>query len=203
MNTNKFHWENVYASKTPQEVSWTQAYPSHSMELIQPLLLEKSDPIIDVGGGDSYLVDALLEEGFTDITVLDIAENALERAQKRLGHKAHRVKWICCDILDFTPLISYALWHDRAAFHFLTQPEAIKTYIDLVGSSVSKNMILGTFSKTGPEKCSGLPITQYNCTLLKTTFKMHFNPLQCMDVVHTTPFKTLQNFIFSSFAKKD
>ena len=117
MNTSKQHWEQVFTSKSPQEVSWTQEYPTPSMDLIQGFNLPKSTAIIDIGGGDSLLVDTLLIEGYTNITVLDISKKALERAQNRLGEKAKKVKWIVSDINDFKPTKKYDLWHDRAAFH--------------------------------------------------------------------------------------
>ena len=202
MNTSKQHLEQVFTSKSPQEVSWTQEYPTPSMDLIQGFNLPKSTAIIDIGGGDSLLVDTLLIEGYTNITVLDISKKALEIAQNRLGEKAKKVKWIVSDINDFKPTKKYDLWHDRAAFHFLTQKEDIDRYTKTVNGFVSKALVIGTFSKEGPQKCSGLPITQYSCGSLSENFEEQFNLLECRAEEHTTPFDTLQNFTFSQFLRK-
>ena len=121
----KEHWENVYANKTPSEVSWTQEVPKTSLELIRKIPTDKSLNIIDIGGGDSLLVDFLLAEGYTNITVLDISGLAIERAQKRLGNLSNNVTWIVSDINDFKPNHKYDIWHDRAAFHFLTEDNQI------------------------------------------------------------------------------
>jgi len=198
----KQHWENVFHNKRPDQVSWTQEYPSTSMEIINTLALDKSLPIIDVGGGDSKLVDALLEKGYTDISVLDISEKALSRAKDRLGSSAKKVSWIVSDIVDFKPQKYYALWHDRASFHFLTDTTQIKRYTSLVEKWANKHLVLGTFSTDGPLKCSGLPVKQYNCTTLTEKFQKHFECLLCKSNIHTTPFDTKQHFIFSSFIRK-
>ena len=198
----KTHWEKVYQTKSPNEVSWTQETPTTSLKLIQSFQLKTSAKIIDVGGGDSKLVDHLLERGFENITVLDISEKALEKAQKRLGSRAKQVKWIACDINNFKPEHSFDLWHDRAAFHFLTSEEQIKKYCSIATSSVNKYLVVGAFSKDGPDKCSGLEIKQYDLATLSTAFSSGFKTIQSLTEDHTTPFKTKQNFIFSSFEKK-
>ena len=198
----KTHWEKVYQTKSPNEVSWTQETPTTSLKLIQSFQLNTSAKIIDVGGGDSKLVDHLLERGFENITVLDISEKALEKAQKRLGSRAKKVNWIACDIINFKPEHSFDLWHDRAAFHFLTSKEQIKKYCSLATSSVNKHLVIGAFSKDGPVKCSGLEIKQYDLDTLSTAFISGFKTIQSLTEDHTTPFKTKQNFIFSSFEKK-
>jgi len=145
---NKSHWENVYETKNPDQVSWTQKKPQTSLDFIRSSGLGKDASIIDIGGGDSNLVDFLLEEGYKNITVLDISAKALEKAQERLGESAHKVKWIATDITAFEPTETYDIWHDRAAFHFLTTPEQISKYIDIAEKSVKNCLILGTFSKT-------------------------------------------------------
>ena len=152
MENNKSHWENVFATKNPNEVSWTQTYPTTSMKYIESLQLSKSANIIDIGGGDSNLVDALLENGYENIWVLDISEFALERAKKRLGKKANKVHWIVSDITEFETNIKFDFWHDRAVFHFLTEEENIDKYVALVNkNSVDNgNFLLGTFSENGP-----------------------------------------------------
>ena len=199
MDPKKKHWENVFQTKTPQEVSWTEAYPKRSIELIQSFNLDKSASIIDIGGGDSLLVDALLELGFTNLSVLDISGKALERAQKRLGEQSQYIHWIESDIIDFNPTKNYTLWHDRASFHFLTDSSDIQKYTEIVTQSNAKHLVIGTFSTYGPEKCSGLLITQYDCKKLKNCFSSSYNQVDCIEIEHITPFNSKQDFIFSRF----
>lgn len=201
MNERKQHWEHIYTHKSPQEVSWTQGKPSLSLNWIKDLNLPKDAPIIDVGGGESHLVDHLLDLGFTDITVLDISKAALHRSQKRLGDKATTVQWIEADITTFQPTRSYALWHDRAVFHFLTKENEIAYYRELAQDKVSDYLLLGTFSKKGPLKCSGLPITQYDIDALSACFKKCFDVQQQKEELHTTPFDTTQAFLYALFKK--
>lgn len=200
--TNKSHWENVYETKTPEEVSWTQKKPQTSLELIRSLGSDKSVKIIDIGGGDSNLADFLLEEGYENITVLDISEKALERAKRRLGKDAEKIQWIVADITLFTPEETYDIWHDRAAFHFLTHSEDISKYVRIAEKAVMKNLIVGTFSKNGPKKCSGLAISQYDEESMNSIFENSFEKTDCITENHTTPFSTVQNFIFCTFKKK-
>ena len=152
MEQYKDHWERIFETKSPEQVSWTERYPQTSIDLILASGIEKNDAIIDVGGGDSLLIDALLDLGFTNLSVLDISVKALERAQKRLGKRAKEVKWIESNILDFKPQKSYTLWHDRASFHFLTKEEEIKKYTTLVDLAKIESLVLGTFSTSGPQK---------------------------------------------------
>ena len=197
----KKHWEMVYSTKTPQEVSWTQETPSTSLRLITEMNLSKNISIIDIGGGDSKLVDFLLEEGYTDLTVLDISENAISRAKSRLGDKSNQVTWIIADINNFTPQKKYGIWHDRAVFHFITDNSEIQRYVDLVSNYTSELFIVGTFSKDGPLKCSGLAIKQYNEKELSQKFRGSFQLISSLNEDHKTPFNTLQNFTFASFKK--
>ena len=162
--STKSHWEKIYSEKSPQEVSWTQEIPETSIEFFNEFKLSKTSPIIDIGGGESKFVDFLLAEGYQNISVLDISENALKRAKDRLGEKSKNIEWIVCDINDFNPKKKYALWHDRAVFHFLTSNVEINRYVENVKQN-SENFIVGTFSTSGPKKCSGLDITQYNKSL--------------------------------------
>ncbi len=168
------------------------------------MIISRDAKIIDVGGGDSYLVDALLECGFTNITLLDISAQAIERLKNRLGAKAKNVTFIVSDILDFTPAETYDLWHDRASFHFQTEPNQIKKYAVIAAKAVAANgnMIIGTFSENGPQKCSGLDITQYTETSMQAVFEPHFDFLNSTTVDHKTPFDTIQNFIFCIYKKK-
>ena len=198
----KKHWETVYDTKQPNEVSWTQQLPQTSLDFIHSFNLSKNAKIIDIGGGDSRLVDCLLEEGFVNLTVLDISEKALERAKIRLGKKAEKVTWIVSDITEFKPTVSYDVWHDRATFHFLTTKEQIDSYLTIVQKCVNGFMILGTFSESGPLKCSGLEIKQYNEIELKNQFSNGFIKLHSLNEDHITPFGTKQNFIFCSFRRE-
>lgn len=197
----KSHWETVYDTKNPDQVSWTQVVPQTSLDFINSFGLTKDAKIIDIGGGDSNLVDYLLNQGYTNITVLDISSKALEKAQKRLGEKAKSVTWIVSDITEFEPETTYDIWHDRAAFHFLTTAEQIDYYVKIARKSVIGFLIIGTFSEHGPKKCSGLDITQYNENELKSVFQNGFEKLNCVTEDHTTPFDTQQNFLFCSFKR--
>jgi SAM-dependent methyltransferase len=200
--TNKNHWENVYETKNPDEVSWTQKKPQTSLDFINSCGLSKDAKIIDIGGGDSNLVDFLLEEGYENITILDISAKALEKAKERLGEKSKKITWIVTDITEFQPTETYDIWHDRAAFHFLTTPEQIFEYVEITKKAVSKFMILGTFSKNGPKKCSGLDITQYDEESITAQFEESFEKINCLTEDHKTPFDTVQNFVFCSFKRK-
>ena len=195
------HWQKVYLTKQPHEVGWTQDVPATSLEFINSFNLEKNARIIDIGGGDSKLVDHLLEQGYSNITVLDISGESLRKAQERLGEKAHFVNWIETDIREFHPENKYDLWHDRAAFHFLISAEEIKTYLDIVRRSVSGYIVVGTFSQNGPLKCSGLPIRQYSDDQLTMQFQNGFCKIKCITEDHITPFFTRQNYVFCSFRK--
>lgn len=199
----KNHWENIYQTKQLTEVSWYQPTPQTSLDFIQQLNTPLSAKIIDIGGGDSFLVDHLLKLGFTNITVLDISEAAINRAKNRLGVLAKKVNWIVSDITEFNPKEQYDLWHDRAAFHFLTSESDIKKYIEIVTKNISNegNFIIGTFSENGPTKCSGIEIKQYSESSLTNLFNLFFEKISCSTVNHQTPFNALQNFTFCMFKK--
>jgi ubiquinone/menaquinone biosynthesis C-methylase UbiE len=203
MENKKAHWETVFATKQPNEVSWTQEYPKTAIDYLQNLNLAKTANIIDIGGGDSNLVDALLEKGYQNIWVLDISATALERAKKRVADKAHLVHWIVADVTEFKPEVKFDFWHDRAVFHFLTEEEDIKKYVAIIGKAIDSNgnFLLGTFSENGPLKCSGLEIKQYSENTMKQTFNESFQAVKCFTENHTTPFDTLQNFQFCGFRK--
>jgi len=202
MQSQKEHWEKVYLAKQPNEVSWTQEIPETSLEFIHSFNLPTTAKIIDVGGGDSKLVDHLLDNGFTDITVLDISANAIERTKKRLGEKAGQVKWVVSDITEFEPHTNFDLWHDRATFHFLTTREQVAKYRDIAKKCVKGYLIIATFSERGPKKCSGLDIKQYSEEGLYEEFKNGFEKISCISKDHRTPFNTLQNFLFCSFKRR-
>ncbi|WGF92390.1 class I SAM-dependent methyltransferase [Aequorivita marisscotiae] len=197
----KKHWETVYETKNPDQVSWTQEIPKISLKIIHSFKLNKDAKIIDIGGGDSKLVDYLLEEGYNNITVLDISEKAIAKAKKRLGEKASKVNWIVSDITEFEPDTSFDVWHDRATFHFLTTDDQIKKYTNIATIFVRGYLIIGTFSQNGPKKCSGLEIKQYNEEELTSELKKGFDKIQCITEDHLTPSNTTQNFLFCSFKR--
>jgi SAM-dependent methyltransferase len=198
----KKHWETVYETKNPDQVSWTQEKPETSLEFIHSFGLKKTAKIIDIGGGDSKLVDYLLDAGFENISVLDISAKALEKAKNRLGEKAKKVNWIASDITEFKPNMTFDVWHDRATFHFLTSPDQIKKYMIIARKSVNGFLTIGTFSQDGPKKCSGLEIKQYNEQQLTSELKNGFDKIKCVTREHLTPFGTAQNFLFCSFKRK-
>lgn len=201
--SRKEHWENIYNSKELKDVSWYQALPETSLNFFKEFKVAKDAAIIDVGGGDSLLVDHLIQEGYTDISVLDISEKALERAKLRLGEKAKQVKWIVSDASEFKPERKYDFWHDRAAFHFFATEDDIEKYIKIVKENINPEgiLILGTFSESGPKKCSGIEIKQYSEETMKQRLLQYFEKVKCFHVEHNTPFNTIQNFIFCSFRK--
>ncbi len=201
MTTRKEHWENVYATKQPNQVSWTQDIPKTSLDFVHSFNLPKTASIIDIGGGDSKLVDFLLDEGFENVSVLDISEKSIERAKQRLGDKAKKVNWIVCDVTEFHPTTSYDCWHDRATFHFLTNSDDMNTYLTTARQSVNNFMVIGTFSDKGPKKCSMLDVHQYTEEELQQLLQNGFKKIRCITEDHTTPFDTTQNFLFCSFKK--
>ena len=204
MKQEKKHWENIYQTKQPAEVSWTEEVPYTSLSLIHSFHLPKTARIIDVGGGDAKLVDFLLSENFQDITVLDISSKALERAKQRLGNGAAKVNWIEEDITEFEPATTFDLWHDRAAFHFLCTTEQISKYLSVARKFIRQSgyCVIGTFSENGPENCSGLPVRRYSDKTLAEEFSTGFEKLACVREDHITPFHTKQNFLFCSFKRK-
>ena len=202
METKKEHWEKVYSTKQPHEVSWTQELPKTSLDFVHSFNLPKSASIIDIGGGDSKLVDYLLDEGYENITVLDISEKALERARQRLGDRATKINWIVSDITKFHPSTSYDLWHDRATFHFLTTKEEISAYLATAKQSVKGYLTIGTFSDKGPKKCSGLDVHRYTEEELLQQLTDGFQKIKCLTEDHITPSKTIQNFLFCSFKRQ-
>ena len=201
---SQYHWDKVYSSKTEDEMSWFQNYPVTSMELVDLFHLHLNANIIDIGGGDSHFVDALLDKGYKNIWVLDISAKAIEKAKQRLGEKAQAVHWIVSDVTTFVPSVSFDLWHDRAAFHFLTTGNKIEKYASVAKDAIKKGgyLVLGTFSENGPKKCSGLDIRQYSETSMSAQFEIAFDKIKCITEDHTTPFNTVQNFLFCSFRRK-
>ena len=203
-NKMKLHWNNVYYNKNENEVSWYQKIPKTSLDHIKSLNLNLDSKIIDVGAGESRLVDNLLDLGFNNIDVLDISKKSIEKVKNRLGEKSEKINWIVSDINDFVSNNKYDLWHDRAAFHFLKDSSQINNYVELANLSLNSKgkIILGTFSSNGPLKCSGLEISRYNSSSINEIFKKHFILLNHRISIHPTPFDTFQEFLFAVFEKK-
>lgn len=201
---SKSYWENIYTTKDTQKVGWYQPRPALTLSLIEELAIPKDSQIIDIGGGDSYLVDFLLADDYRNVTVLDISAKAIEKAKLRLAEKSEQPDWIVSDIRDFEPSCQYNLWHDRAAFHFLTAEEDIKNYVETANSGIVENglMIIGTFSDKGPNTCSGLPVKQYALEELGQTFSAYFETVKNFNTDHITPSGLSQNYSFCIFRKK-
>lgn len=193
----KEHWEEIYKTKQPNELSWFQSDPQPSLDWITKRF-PKDAAIIDIGGGDSLLTDQLLERGYNNLTVLDVSENAIQKAKHRLGDKALNVKWIISDVIHFTPLHQYDGWHDRATFHFLTDPQEIHTYKRLLESTLKPNgkAMIGTFSEKGPQQSDGTFVANYSANDLQMLFKDGFEVSEPQNMDHLTPFNTIQNFNF-------
>lgn len=200
----KAHWEQIYSTKQLNEVSWYQPIPETSLAYLKEFNIPLHARIIDMGGGDSFWVDHLLELGYQDITVLDISAHAIDRAKARLGTKAGMVKWIIADAAHFQPPEQYDFWHDRAAFHFLTEEEDIQKYRVALHQGLSPEgiAVIGTFAENGPTKCSGIAIKQYSETSMSACFQAHFEKISSQAIDHHTPFDTVQHFIFCSFRRK-
>jgi len=197
------HWDDVYASKNEAEVSWFELTPRTSLDLIRQSGAQKETVIIDIGGGASRLADDLLGDGYQAVTVLDLSEKAFAIARARLGSRASQVHWIGADVTLWQPSQRYDLWHDRAAFHFLTAPEDRQAYVDRLTRAVlpGGQVIIGTFAPDGPDKCSGLPVIRYDADSLQTTLGSRFELEQTLPYDHPTPSGGLQRFQFSRFRK--
>ena len=203
MIDRKKHWENIYQTKALKDTSWYQPTPTTSLDFLKEFNVSLTAHIIDVGGGDSFFVDHLVQLGYTNITVLDISANALGKAKVRLGNDAAKVKWIVADAATFKPTERYDFWHDRAAFHFLTTDIEIEHYVQTIRTSIKPEgiLVLGTFSEQGPTKCSGIEIKQYSESTMTKRLNEFFHKVKCITIDHRTPFDTLQNFIFCSFKR--
>jgi trans-aconitate methyltransferase len=202
------HWENVYTTKGENEVSWFQQDPAPSLDLIMQAGATRASAIIDIGGGASRLVDSLVEQGFEDVTVLDLSEAALASARNRLeshlGAGAGRVNWIVADATTWEPAKRYDIWHDRAAFHFLTEESDRAAYIVRLerGLKIGGHAIIATFAPDGPEKCSGLPVARYDSASLAQTLGTAFKLLHTQRHEHATPWASRQAFQFSIFRRE-
>lgn len=195
----KAHWENIYATKAPDRVSWYRAHLETSLALIERSAHDRSTSIIDVGGGESTLVDDLLARGFQNVTVLDVSQVAIEATKKRLGRDADRVHWLVADVMqvELEPK-AHDVWHDRAVFHFLTDPQQRIAYIRQVVRSVKSagHVIVSTFGPEGPTKCSGLDVVRYDAESLHDEFGARFRLVESSKELHETPFGTTQQFLY-------
>lgn len=199
MHTSKEHWEKVYQTKNADAVSWFQEHATRSLELISSVGTPFDSNIIDVGGGASTLVDDLLRNGFKNISVLDLSSSALDVARKRLGTAGDRVTWIAGDICDVKlPEQAYDIWHDRAVFHFLTEPANRAAYVRQVMKSVKPggHVIVATFAPDGPDQCSGLPVARYAPGQLHGEFGPSFELLEHVSEEHKTPWGSVQHFVY-------
>jgi SAM-dependent methyltransferase len=201
--SRKTHWERVYTTKGEREVSWFQENPAPSLELIGLAGLSTDASIIDIGGGASRLVDALTKRKIGKITVLDLSAVALDAARERLGEKGADVKWVVADVTTWEPSQTYDLWHDRAAFHFLTDASDRSAYVGNLKKAVRPggHVIIGTFASDGPERCSGLPVMRYDAGDLGAILGTGFDLMDSRRHDHTTPWGAVQRFQFSTFRR--
>ena len=196
------HWEGVYKSKASSAVSWYRPHLDRSLQLIEKAAPERGASIIDVGGGESTLVDDLLGLGYRNLTVLDISQTALDVTRARLGEAGKEVRWICADITQANlPPASFDVWHDRATFHFLTAPGERVAYVRLVTSAVKTggHVIISTFGPEGPKRCSGLDAMRYDSESLQAEFGKRFQLIESCTELHQTPWGTNQQFLYCDF----
>lgn len=204
MTARKTHWERTYTAKDETAVSWFQPEAARSLALIRAAAPDNAAAIIDIGGGASRLADGLLAEGYTDLTVLDLSETALDRAKARIGSRAGGVSWIAADILEWVPQRRWDVWHDRAVFHFLTETAEQNTYIEAMkrGTKPGSTIIMATFAPSGPERCSGLPVQRYSPATLARRLGTAFALYDEAAETHHTPFGTTQDFIYAAFRRR-
>jgi ubiquinone/menaquinone biosynthesis C-methylase UbiE len=202
----KSHWDQIYASKAPSAVGWYQSHLKTSLELIRSTGVTAHSKILDIGGGASTLVDDLLDAGFEDITILDISMVALRHAMQRLGERASQVRWMEGDITCISlPALHYDLWHDRAVFHFLTDPEKRQAYMAAMEHAVKPggSVIVATFAPSGPPRCSGLEVVRYSPDSLQGEFGKRFTLTRRIEEAHVTPWRARQDFMYCLFRKGD
>jgi SAM-dependent methyltransferase len=195
------HWQNVYTTKGEGEVSWFQDSPQPSLDLIALTGAARDAAIVDIGGGAARLVDALLDAGYSDLTVLDLSEAALATARARLGAYAEKVQWVVSDVTVWQPQQRYDVWHDRAALHFLTAPSDQRAYVDCLTRALRPggHAIVGTFALDGPEKSSGLPVVRHDAASLGALLGDAFTLIDTRRHEHMTPWGAMERFQFSTF----
>ena len=198
------HWNQVYQTKTPDDLSWFQTRPATSLRLIEACGVAKDDGIIDVGGGASVLVDFLLEAGYRGLAVLDISAAALDHSKGRLGARAGVVDWFAADVTTFTSPRQFGLWHDRAVFHFLTEQADRQKYVETMKRTLTPDghAVIGTFAIDGPEKCSGLSVCRYDAPAICAELGAEFQLVEQVNDTHVTPWNTEQRFSYFRFARR-
>lgn len=201
MTSTRAHWEGVYRTRSPEQVSWYQRRPDVSIELIERAVVGTPPGIIDVGGGASTLVDHLLEAGHRQLTVLDVSGAALEYSKRRLASRAAQVEWVEEDILAFEPPRRYGVWHDRAVFHFLVEEADRRAYVGSLGRSleVGGSLVIATFALDGPERCSGLPVLRHDEASLQRELGRSFQWIESRKFDHCTPTGSVQRFLYARF----
>jgi SAM-dependent methyltransferase len=201
--SRKEHWDRVYVKKASSDLSWFQGEPATSLSLIRQAGLGPDDWLIDVGGGTSRLLAHLLAEGYRNLSILDISETGLETARAQLGDRAAEVEWFECDVLDFEPPHRWALWHDRAVFHFLTSPDDRGRYCSVLnrGLEPSGHLMLSTFALDGPPRCSGLEVTRHSPESLQALLGPEYRLLGSMNESHRTPTGGTQSFLYAWFQR--
>jgi SAM-dependent methyltransferase len=202
--SRQVHWDRVYTTKAETEVSWFQERPAISLDLLQAAGATPRSAIIDIGGGASRLVDALVALGYKDVTVLDIAGAALDAARVRLGQIAASVRWVVADVTRWQPDRRYDLWHDRATFHFLVDEADRRAYVDTMRRALASggHAVIGIFALDGPERCSGLPIVRYDAASLRATLGPDFALVESRCEEHRTPAGATQSFNFGLFRRR-
>jgi SAM-dependent methyltransferase len=202
--SSKDHWTGVYTQKAETAVSWFQTSPRQSLDWILPGTDPAATAIIDIGGGASRLADELLDRGFADVTVLDIADSALAQSRKRLGEHADRVRWIVADITAWSPTRQYDIWHDRAVFHFLVEPSGRAAYLAALNQATKSGsrVMIATFNLDGPERCSGLPVQRYSPQTLAETLGSDYAEIKSTNEVHNTPNGVTQHFQYSLYERR-
>jgi len=202
--SRKDHWEHVYQTQSPTNVSWYQPVPAQSMALVRSTGVPAEAPIIDIGAGTATLVDVLLNSDYIDISVLDIAAAALAESSKRLGEAGTSVHWIESDVLEFEPIRRYYVWHDRAAFHFLTDAASVNKYLDVLRTALvpKGHFVLGTFGPEGPERCSGFEVQRYSIEQLTNLLEADFELMSFELEDHSTPTGNVQQYLYSVWQAK-
>ena len=200
----KQHWDRVYENRDPTKVSWYQPVPEKSIAMIRATEIPAQAPLIDIGGGASTLVDVLRNSDFTDITVLDISGAALAKARERLGAAADSISWLEADVTAFEPQRRYYLWHDRAVFHFLTDPDGVQRYLDALRTALvpGGHFVIATFGPEGPDQCSGLPVQRYTVDSLANLLQDDFDVRSFEIQDHVTPTGTVQQFLYAWWQAK-
>ncbi len=201
--TEREHWQKIYEEKAEDEVSWFQGRPAISLDLLARTGVGPAARIVDVGGGASRLVDALLERGHEAVTVLDVAPAALARAQARLGERASRVTWVPADVRTWRPAVPFDVWHDRAVFHFMVRAEDREAYRATLSLALRRggHAIVATFASDGPERCSGLPVARWEPETLARELGPELRLVEAVREEHVTPAGKIQRFQFSRFVR--